>query len=224
MGALRYGALLGLACFAAVGTYSLMGSLGLGEDAEQGASKHSLRGRALASSSASTDDADKGYLQKGPFSSLAIICFGIFYYFMVVQKYPELHMANDESREIQSLGTVAALPQASCSNCMLSWVCSQSRAAHTLDKTGVLSYVPAFIAMLFCPFCTVCYSNMATDLNERLGGEHAGACQSCMCTWCCMCCVVAQDAQSLDAATGAETGCCGVTGPDEGSFASSAEE
>merc|ERR1711933_85436 len=118
--------------------------------------------------------------------------------------------ANEQSKEIQSMNAVQAISKASCSTCILSFFCSQARAAHTMDKTGVLSYWAAFVSMLCCPICTVCGANACTDMNEKLGGEKAGLCTSWLCTWCCMCCVVAQDATSLDLCTGAESGICGV--------------
>merc|ERR1712127_481756 len=72
-------------------------------------------------------------------------------------------------------------------------------------------YWNGLVAMFFCPFCTLCWANACTDLNPKLGGEPTNVISSAACTWCCPCCVISQDAESLDAATGAKTDFCGVS-------------
>jgi len=116
------------------------------------------------------------------------------------------------SCQLQAEPAPCGMCRVSPTNCCLSWLCPQARAAHTFDRTGTLEYWCGLIAMIFCPFCTLCYTNACTDLNPKLGGEPANPIMSALCTWCCFCCTIAQDAESLDAATGSETGCCGVSG------------
>jgi hypothetical protein len=143
---------------------------------------------------------------------LAQVIFSVFYFCMVVMPYPKWYGPSPMSQQLQAEPAPCATTSSSPSNCCLSFLCPQARAAHTFDKTGVLEYWCGLIAMFLCPFCTLCWANACTDLNPKLGGEQANIIQSAVCTWCCSCCVIAQDAESLDAATGARTEPCGVSG------------
>jgi len=138
--------------------------------------------------------------------------FAVLYYCMVVNNYPYWNGPTPQSCQIQGEPAPCALMSTSPTNCCLSWLCPQARAAHTFDKTGTLEYWCGCLAMFICPFCTLCWANACTDLNPKLGGQPANAIASAACTWCCSCCVIAQDAESLDACTGARTECCGVSG------------
>jgi len=73
-----------------------------------------------------------------------------------------------------------------------------------------MDYWPGLVAMFFCPFCTICYTNACTELNPKLGGQKVNTFMSALCTWACAPCVIAQDAESLDEATQMETGFCGA--------------
>jgi len=141
------------------------------------------------------------------------LIYGLIYYCLVVSKYPVLTASDDRSkaREIQSKNECEALCAASCTNIFLSWCCTGPRAAHTLDKTGILNYWISLLAMTFCPQCTLCWANSFTELNTELGGEKRDMCKSLLCACCCTCCVVAQDAQALDDITSVHVGCCGVS-------------
>lgn len=138
--------------------------------------------------------------------------FAVLYYCMVVNNYPYWNGPTPQSCQIQNEPAPCSLTSTSPSNCCLSWCCPQARAAHTFDKTGTIEYWCGCIAMFLCPFCTLCWANACTDLNPKLGGEPANPIASAACTWCCSCCVIAQDAESLDACTGARTEPCGVSG------------
>jgi len=139
------------------------------------------------------------------------LLFAVLYYFVVVSKYPEWMGPTSMSARLQSDQPPCATLNTSPTNCLLSWLCPQARAAHTFDKTRTLDYWLGLLAMFCCPFCTLCYANSCTDLNAKLGGERANLVMSCLCTWCCSPCVIAQDAESLDEATRVETGFCGVS-------------
>jgi hypothetical protein len=140
------------------------------------------------------------------------VIFAVIYYCTVVSNYPYWNGPTPMSCQLQGEPAPCATTSTSPSNCCLSWCCPQARAAHTFDKTGTLEYWCGLLAMFLCPFCTLCYANACSDLNPKLGGEPANIVSSAACTWCCSCCVIAQDAESLDAATGAKTECCGVSG------------
>jgi hypothetical protein len=140
------------------------------------------------------------------------VIFAVIYYCTVVSNYPYWNGPTPMSCELQSEAAPCATTRTSPSNCALSYCCPQARAAHTFDRTGTLDYWCGLIAMFFCPFCTLCFTNACTDLNPKLGGQDANPVASALCTWCCACCVIAQDAESLDAATGVRTECCGVSG------------
>merc|ERR1719512_91402 len=139
------------------------------------------------------------------------VLFAVVYYCQVVSNYPFWMGPTPMSCTVQAEPAPCATCQTSPTNCCLSWLCPQARAAHTFDRTGTLEYWCGLLAMFLCPFCTLCYTNACTDLNPKLGGEYANPIMSALCTWCCFCCTIAQDAESLDAATGAQTEICGVT-------------
>merc|ERR1712217_5185 len=144
---------------------------------------------------------------------MGVLIFGIIYKFKVVDVYPMVKQANEKSTELQGENEVMAIfNNCFTPNCMLAWCCLAPRAAHTFDKTGTLPYWVGLAAMLCCPCFTLCYTNACTDMNESLGGEKRNCCMAVLCAWCCACCVVLQDAESLDAATGARTGCLSVEG------------
>jgi len=140
------------------------------------------------------------------------LIFGVLYYFLIVSKYPTLEglQPTPEAIKLQQLDEVSATFEASMPNCVLSWLCTGPRAAHTFHAAGVLSYWPGCIAMSLLPCCTLWIVNSCTDLNEKLGGEKKDFCMGAICAFCCSCCVVAQDAQSLDLITGMDTNLCGV--------------
>jgi len=140
------------------------------------------------------------------------IIFAVVYYCSVVSQYPYWNGPTPMSCQLQSEPAPCATTSTSPTNCCLAWCCPQARAAHTFDRTGTLEYWCGLLAMFLCPFCTLCYANACTDLNPKLGGEPANVIASAACTWCCSCCVIAQDAESLDACTGARTEVCGVSG------------
>lgn len=143
---------------------------------------------------------------------VAQLIFACIYYQTVVARYPFWQGPTPYSAQIQSMAAPCAAMNASPSNMCLSFFCPQARAAHTFDKTGTIDYWCGLMGMLFCPFCTLCWANACTDLNAKLGGQPANPLASLACTWLCSCCVIAQDAESLDAATGVRTECCGVSG------------
>ena len=149
----------------------------------------------------------------GVSQKLVLLAYAALYYFMVAKKYPKASSPTNEPRsmELQSKNEVMATCDASAVNCFLAWCCTPARAAQTMDSTGTLGYWPAALLMAFLAPCTLWYANSFTDMNVTLGGQRKGACMGCICAICCSCCVVAQDAQSLDYATKATTGCCGVT-------------
>lgn len=170
--------------------------------------------------------ADSPYLQtvQSPYYNIGVrvlqILIGICYYYTIASKYPKLQAFNDESSEIQRKNEISATFETTCATCLNSFCCPSARAAHTMDATGTLGYWPALCLMIFCPFCTLCYANAFTDMNEKLGGERRGCFMSFLCTWFCSCCVIAQDADSLDAATGCTTKICSF---EEGGDSSSAD-
>jgi len=140
------------------------------------------------------------------------VVFAVFYYCFVVSRYPYWMAPTPMSVRLQAEAAPCATVQTSLTNCVLSWLCPQARAAHTFDKTGILEYWCGCLAMFLCPCCTLCFANACTDLNQRLGGQPQNVVSSVACTWCCSCCVIAQDAESLDAATGVKTEFCGISG------------
>lgn len=140
--------------------------------------------------------------------------FGVVYYFLIVKNYPPLagSAPSDAARTIQGKNAISGMLDASCPNCFHALCCTGARGAHTLHSTGVMEYWPAFILMMLCPCCTLCYTNSSTDLNVKLGGAQQSIVSACLCSWCCGCCMIAQDAESLDQITGARTGIIGVQG------------
>jgi len=144
------------------------------------------------------------------FIYLAQFIFAVIYFCTVVHQYPYWNGPTPMSCQMQADPAPCATTNTSPSNCCLSYFCPQARAAHTFDRTGVMDYWCGVVAMFCCPFCTLCWANACTDLNPRLGGEPANIIASAVCTWCCSCCTIAQDAESLDACTGARTQVCGV--------------
>lgn len=142
---------------------------------------------------------------------LQLIFFWV-YWCLTVQHYGYWMGPTAMSQQLQSVNAPLATMNTSPTNCILSWLCPQARAAHTFDKTGTLDYWLSLPAMFCCPCLTLCLTNACTDLNPKLGGVEQNPISSCLCTWLCSCCVIAQDAESLDAATGQQTGCCGVSG------------
>lgn len=153
----------------------------------------------------------------GPIGGLAGLqaLFAIVYYWLVVKHYPPLSSPTPASSQLQAMFAPMATCRASPYNCLLSWCCSQARAAHTFSRTWTLDYWLGCLLMFICPCCTLCYTNACTDLNPKLGGEPVNPLWSALTAWFCPCCVIAQDAESLDAATGAKTEFCGV-GPGGG--------
>jgi len=141
---------------------------------------------------------------------LAQLLYGILYYFCIAANYPKLMGPTQDSQRLQNVNEACATCQTSSSNCCLSYFCTGPRAAHTFDAAGICGYWPSLLLMTFCPCCTLFFMNSCTDLNERLGGQRKNWLMGILCTFFCSCCVVAQDAESLDLATGASTGCCGV--------------
>jgi len=139
--------------------------------------------------------------------------FGILYYCFVASRYPRLYAPSQASARLQQENEVMATSQTSCANCCLAWCCAPARAAHTFDATSTCSYWPSLCLMSLCPCLTLFYVNSCTDINPKLGGQPKGCFMGLLCTFLCSCCVIAQDAESLDAATGASTGCCGVQQP-----------
>lgn len=146
---------------------------------------------------------------------LAQAIFAGVYYFTVVKHYPYWHSPTPGSSHLQAMFAPMATMHTSLPNCLLSACCFQAREAHTLSRTMTCDYWFSCIAMFICPFCTICYANTCTDVNSKLGGEPVSMIWSAITTLLCPCCVVAQDAESLDAATGAKTGFCSV-GPGAG--------
>lgn len=146
------------------------------------------------------------------------LIYGACYSFLVVQKYPALTARDDRKKaaEIQDKSECGAFFSTSPVNMCLSCCCIGPRAAHTFDKTGVMNYWIALLAMTFCQCFTLCWANAFTNLNEELGGQKRDCCQSMICAFCCSPCVVAQDAQALDDITSVHVGCCGVTGDNMG--------
>lgn len=150
------------------------------------------------------------------------LLFGVWYYILVVSKYPKLEglQPTPEAVKLQSENAVAAIPDVSFANLCFAFCCSGPLAAHTFESTGVLNYWPGYIAMTFLPCCTLWVVNTYTDLNEKLGGFKKDPFMGLFCACCCSCCVIAQDAEAMDLITGARTHLCIVieTKPEETSM------
>jgi len=143
--------------------------------------------------------------------------FGALYSRLVLVKYPKRFPLRPSPAVVMLQGdnVVCAIFKVSCANFWLSFACMGVRAAHTLHITGVLHYWKGLASMIFAPCCTLLYVNSCTDLKEKLAGRKQDCCMAAVGACCFPCCVVAQDAQSLDLMTGATTGICSVTLPDD---------
>lgn len=142
------------------------------------------------------------------------LLFGIFYYFLVVSKYPSYTQLPIEptaaAKELQDMNEVSATLETSFQNCLLSWLCIGPRSAHTFYSTLGFNYWACCIISTCFPCCTLWYVNSFTNLNEKLGGEKRGIFMGLLCACFCSCCVVAQDAETLDIITDLQSGCCGL--------------
>lgn len=142
------------------------------------------------------------------------LIFGVIYYHLVVKVYPELpESKNSEAEELQAIGEIKATFQTSCPNIFLALCCTGPRHAHTMYTTGVMEYVQGLILSTFCPCCLVWWAHSFTDMKDRLGGTRKDHFMGLLCACCCTCCSVAQDAQTLDALTGAQTEVFGLSEP-----------
>lgn len=141
------------------------------------------------------------------------LLFGLVYYFLIVQNYPELPLKtpSEEVMKFQELDEVRATFQSSWKNVVLSWCCTGPRAAHTFATVGVFNYWLGIVLMSIFPCCTLFAMNSFSELNEKLGGKQRGILMSALCSFCCLCCVVTQDAESLDMICNVKTEFCGVT-------------
>merc|ERR1712232_1265762 len=138
---------------------------------------------------------------------VTLIIFGLLYS-RVVGQYPPLVVPNKASARVQNRGLF------DCPlgwNCFISYVFLGPRAAMTFDKVGVLNYWLGCCLMLIFPCCTLCYTNYATELHVKLGGEPRSCPACCLLACFCPCCLVLKDADSLDAATGYRSDLCSVT-------------
>lgn len=142
---------------------------------------------------------------------LAQLLFGIFYYSLIVSRYPQLkQFPTRMSTKLQMQNEVSAALDTTVSNCLLSWFCSGPRAAHTFHSTGIMNYWVGCCLMTCCPCLTLWIVNSTSGLKEKLGGESRNCCMGCLCAFFCSCCVIAQDAESLDLITGVQTRICEV--------------
>jgi len=148
-----------------------------------------------------------------PIWLLGQLVFGSVYYYLAVAKYPKLFSASRESAQLQQSNEVLGSFQSSCANMSLACCCPAPRAAHTFFSTGTSGYWSSLCLMSFFPSCMLCYMGACTDLNTKLGGEPKGYFGGCCSSLWCWCCTIAQDAESLDLATGASSGCCGSQAP-----------
>jgi len=204
----------GLLCFVGLAVYALLDFPGLeGLQRVASAQDQPQAPARFLRASQGADDLQSKLLSRGVVVFLQLI-FAAIYYFKVVKEYPSFGgEPTAGSTQLQRESALMTIGQTSTSNCVLSACCAPARAAHTMDKVGILDYMMGVFAMLFCPLCTLCYANACTELNEKLGGEKQNIVMSCLCTWCCACCTIAQDAQSLDEATGAKTHFFSVEAP-----------
>lgn len=145
---------------------------------------------------------------------LVQLLFGVLYYITIVSKYPEqTGPAKPEAEAIQAQWPInACVNDCPSTNCLFSVFC-HARAAHTTDKTGALSYLPALIFFSCCPCLTLFLVNACTDHKTKLGAKQQDCLEACCCALFCPCCVIVQDAICLDINTGAKTGCFTVTQP-----------
>lgn len=143
---------------------------------------------------------------------------GVFYFYMIVQHYPRLTpngQAPPEAIRLQKLNPFAAAMEASSKILFCSFCCPGPRAAHTFEITGIFSYWFGLIVGSCFPCCTLLWTNTATDLNVRLGGEQMGFIPGCLSAFFCSCCLIAQDAESLDLLMGVRTGLYGMETPQD---------
>jgi hypothetical protein len=146
---------------------------------------------------------------------LTQLVYGAIYFYCIMVRYPYFMGPSEASARLQCENEVCAtISQTRCSICCLSMFCSGPRAAHTFAVTGTCAYWPSLIIMSICPCPMLWWANSCTDLNVKLGArKRKDPCSGAACAFCCSCCVIAQDAEALDLATGAQTGCCGVDPP-----------
>merc|ERR1719272_1375339 len=120
-----------------------------------------------------------------------MIIFGVFYYLIIVKKYPsyiDLPEPNTAAKDLQHLNVVSATFQTSFANCILSWCCTGPRAAHTFYSTIGSNYWLCCALTSVLPCCTLWYTNSFTDLNEKLGGEKRNVFMGLICACFCSCC------------------------------------
>lgn len=150
------------------------------------------------------------------------LIFGMFYFFLIVSKYPLLdempmevgrdRQARDlRAADLQDMDEVSALGKAHCPNIFHACCCTGPRAAHTFHSAGVLNYWIGWLFMAVAPCCTLMLMNSYSDLNEKLGGKRRSLVMSCLCSFFCAQCVVAQDAEALDIKVGRHTEILGVS-------------
>merc|ERR1712203_656659 len=102
------------------------------------------------------------------------LLWGVVYYFFIIKNYPMLteRQPTEKASDIQNKVAFCGCLDASCDNMCLSLCCFPGRQAQTMHSTGVMDYWPSLILMVLCPFCTLCYTNSCTPLNEKLGGKQ----------------------------------------------------
>mmetsp|Transcript_68468 Transcript_68468/g.164415 ORF Transcript_68468/g.164415 Transcript_68468/m.164415 type:complete len:226 (+) Transcript_68468:60-737(+) len=139
------------------------------------------------------------------------ICIALAYYALIVRNYPKLEgEASAKAKDFMKKNEVEAALDSSVSNCMLSWFCPATRAAHTFHATGLLSFWPSCCLMWFCQCPTLWVVNTLTDFNEKLGGTKKDCLMGCVCSFFCGCCLIAKDAEALDLSTGTKTHLMGL--------------
>lgn len=132
----------------------------------------------------------------------------IVFYMTVVSKYPHVMRGNRGSAEIMSESPCFRINPGAI--CCTAWCMPISLLGLNLDATDTCNYWVGICAGMFCPFCTMCYIFNCSDFPEKLGAEKKGCFMSCMEIICCGCCLISQMTEALDAAAGAELGCCSV--------------
>jgi len=138
--------------------------------------------------------------------------FGVLFYFVVVSKFPKSISDLSKSKDILKNNALNTTFSTACckTNFWLAWCCYPARQAMNFHVTGTMNYWPALVLSTALPCCMTWYARSCSPMLEQLGGEKANCCVGCMEACCCSCCVVTQHATAIDAAYGAETGCCGV--------------
>ncbi|CAK0874750.1 unnamed protein product [Prorocentrum cordatum] len=154
-----------------------------------------------------------------PLPALTIqLLFAIFYYFLILRKYPKLPEDAQISREVvrfqercvcEVLCECCAVPNR-WENICLSCFCHASRTAHTMHTVGVMDFWPGVVLMTILPCCTLWLVHCLTELPEKLGAAPRGCFKECLCCLFCFSCVIAQDAIALDMIVGARTKICSV--------------